>query len=356
MKEGNGRDPIISILVVDDEEPIRMALERVLKKLGHQVMAAERGEQALELLRGGSKTEIMLLDVRMPGMNGMDVVTEALEVDPELAIIMLSGINDATTAAICMQRGAMDYLIKPIELSDLNAAITRALRRRHTQIQSREISTWLREEVAERTKELQAQRRKLEEVTVATLEALVNALEAKDSYIRGHSTRVAALSATIASEMQLPDDAVEQVRVAGRLHDLGKIGIRESVLNKQGALTEEEYEHVKEHVIIGSQILAPLTHLGTIIGIVRGHHERWDGTGYPDGLAGDDIPVGARIIGAAEIYDALTTARAYQKELSPQDATEKMRLLSGTAIDPRVMDALAAAVKRRQTLVFIDGD
>jgi putative nucleotidyltransferase with HDIG domain len=269
---------------------------------------------------------------------------------------MLSGINDATTASICMQRGATDYLTKPIELKELNSAISRAMRRRHMRIQDRNISDWLREEVAERTKELLAERTKLEQITVATLEALVNALEAKDPYLAGHSARVAAMSATIAAEMGLNDDEVEQVRTAGRLHDLGKIGTRESVLNKKGPLTPEEYEHVKQHVVIGSQILAPLSHLGPIIGFVRHHHERWDGTGYPDGLGGDAIPLGARIIGATEIYDALTTARSYQDKLTPAEATERMRILSGTTIGPQVMDALNAVVARRQALVFIGDD
>ncbi len=342
------------ILVVDDEKGVRDALSRVLGKLGHTVQTADQGEQALERIRSGNSPELMLLDVGMPGIPGTEVVTEALEADPEIGILMLSGMDDATTAANCLQRGAMDYLTKPIELTELNAAVGRALRRRQAEMNSRQSSHRLRAQVLERTEELSAERTKLEDVTVATLEALINALEAKDPYLAGHSTRVAALSATIAAEMDLDDDVVEQVRTAGRLHDLGKIGIRESVLNKKTSLTEDEFEHIKQHVVIGSQILAPLTHLGSVIEFVRSHHERWDGTGYPDGLEGVDIPIGARIIGAAEIYDALTTARAYQTELSPSDATERMQLLSGAAIDPQVMDALAEAVSRRQTLVFLE--
>ncbi len=144
--------------------------------------------------------------------------------------------------------------------------------------------------------------------------------------------------------------------MAGRLHDLGKIGVREAVLNKKGPLTREEYEHVKEHVVIGSQILAPLQHLGPIVGLVRSHHEHWDGSGYPDGLTGDDIPLGGRILCAAEIYDALTTSRPYQEKVSPEDATNRMRSLVGTVIDPRIMEAVAAAISRRKTLVFLSED
>jgi putative nucleotidyltransferase with HDIG domain len=218
----------------------------------------------------------------------------------------------------------------------------------------RHLNQWLKEEVTTRTAELQRERMKLERLSIATLEALVNALEAKDPYMRGHSARVADLSATVAHELGMPEEEVELVRVAGRLHDIGKIGTREAVLNKQGALTPDEFEHVKQHVVIGSQILAPLGHLGDIIPAVRHHHERWDGTGYPDGLRGQEIPMGARIIGAAEVFDALSTSRAYQEKLSPENAIERIADLAGTVLDPKVYEAMASVVARRRTLVFLD--
>jgi response regulator RpfG family c-di-GMP phosphodiesterase len=348
--------PITRILVVDDEEHIRTALARFLTKRGYQVTTAANGTEALHYLRDGGGATLMLLDVHMPGVSGLDVVPEALEVDPDLAIVMLSGVTDAASAAICMQRGAFDYLTKPIELDDLARALERALKRRDTLIQSRELSQWLKKEVAERTRELAQERLKQQALAVATLEALIAALEAKDPYLSGHSARVADLAATIANHLGLSDDEVDQVRTAGRLHDLGKIGIREAVLNKQGPLTPDEYGHVQHHVVIGSQILQPLRHLGSIVDYVRGHHEHFDGSGYPDGLAGESIPVGARIICAAEIYDALTTARPYQPTLSPEEAIERMRSLAGKIVDPAIMDALATAVKRRQTLVFLEED
>ncbi|HEX9580037.1 MAG TPA: HD domain-containing phosphohydrolase [Gemmatimonadales bacterium] len=344
----------IRILVVDDEASIRAALERFLGKRGYDVASAASGKAALQQLRENTSTALMLLDVRMPGMNGLDVVPDALELDPDLAIVMLSGAADATSAAIAMQRGAFDYLTKPIELSDLAGAIDRALKRRDTLMQSRGISQWLKEEVAQRTRELEQERLKLQRLSIATLEALIAALEAKDAYLRGHSARVAALAATIATQLGLPDDEVDHVRTAARLHDLGKIGIREAVLNKQGPLTPEEYQHVKEHVVIGSQILRPLAHLGNIVDFVRGHHEHFDGSGYPDALSGEKIPLGARIICASEIFDALTTARPYQPTLTPEEATDRMRALTGKIVDPAVMEALTTAVKQRQTLVFLD--
>jgi putative nucleotidyltransferase with HDIG domain len=343
----------VQILVVDDEEPIRNALKKFLAQQQYEVYTASTGDEALQALRR-HRISLMLCDIRMPGTSGVDLVPQAIDIEPELAILMLTAVNDATSAALCMQRGAMDYLTKPIELADLGRAVQRALKRREMLLENRQLSQWLKEEVSTRTAELHRERMKLERLSVATLEALVNALEAKDPYMRGHSARVADLSATIAHQLGMSDEEVEQVRVAGRLHDIGKIGTRESVLNKQGTLTPEEFEHVKQHVLIGSQILAPLSHLGDIIPAVRHHHERFDGTGYPDGLRGADIPLAARVIGAAEVFDALSTSRAYQEKMSPEKAIERIADLAGTVLDPKVHEALVSVVARRRTLVFLD--
>jgi putative nucleotidyltransferase with HDIG domain len=267
---------------------------------------------------------------------------------------MLTAVNDATSAALCMQRGALDYLLKPIDLAHLGRAISRALERRHTLLEGQQINQWLKEEVALRVAERRLEQATQERISVATLEALVNALEAKDPFLRGHSARVADLSAMVAAELGADDEEIERVRTAGRLHDIGKIGIREDVLNKQGPLTDEEYQHVQRHVVVGSQILSPLVHLQDIIAYVRGHHERWDGEGYPDGLAGTAIPFGARIIGAVEIYDALTTSRPYQEKMDAHFAVERLGDLIGTMIDPDVHRALAAVVSRHQALTFVD--
>jgi response regulator RpfG family c-di-GMP phosphodiesterase len=342
----------INILVVDDEAALRNALARFLGKQGYKVALAASGEEALEQLER-ERASLMLLDIRMPGLSGIEVLPRALEIDPDLAIVMLTAVDDATSAAMCMQRGALDYLGKPLELTALERALTRALRRRDTMLQERGITTWLKEEVTLRTQELEGAAERQAELTVATLEALVNALEAKNDYLGGHSARVAAFAATIANELGLPDEEIDQVRTAGRLHDLGMIGIREAVLDKQGTLTEEEYEHVKQHVTIGAQILAPLVHLAPVVSFVKSHHERWDGGGYPEGLAGEHIPLGARIIGGAEVYDALTTNRPYMQSMSPEDAVKRMRELTGQVLDSSVMDALAAAIERRQTLEFL---
>ncbi|HEU4680433.1 MAG TPA: HD domain-containing phosphohydrolase [Gemmatimonadales bacterium] len=346
-------DGPVTLLVVDDEEPIRNALRKFLVQQGYEVATAASGEEALAVLRR-QKVTGMLLDVNMPGINGVELVPQIMDLEPTMAILMLTAVNDATSAALCMQRGAFDYLIKPIDLGHLGRAIHHALQRRHTQIEGQQINQWLKDEVATRVAERRLEQEQQERISVATLEALVNALEAKDPYLRGHSARVADLSAMVAAEHGCTDELVEAVRTGGRLHDIGKIGIREEILNKQGPLTEEEYEHVKQHVTVGSQILAPLVHLHEVIGFVRSHHERWDGLGYPDRLAGEAIPLGGRIIGAVEIYDALSTARPYQEKMTPEVAVERMRDLIGTVIDPSVHRALEAVVSHRQTLVFLD--
>jgi len=343
----------VTVLVVDDEDGIRNALKRFLTGQGYEVAMASTGEEAIAVLQR-QKVTCVLLDVNLPGASGVDLVPRILEAEPDAAVLMLTAVNDATAAALCMQRGAFDYLTKPIDLDVLSRAIQRALTRRHTRIEDQQINRWLKEEVAARTAEVRAERANLERISVATLEALVNALEAKDPYLRGHSARVADLAATIAAEMGFDDEQIERVRTAGRLHDIGKIGIREEILNKQGPLTDDEYEHVKQHVIVGSQILGPLVHLQEVIAFVRSHHERWDGNGYPDRLEAEAIPYGARIIGAVEIYDALTTSRPYQEKMPAETAVERMRDLTGSVIDPAVHRALEMVIRHRPTLTYLD--
>ena len=345
-------DGALTLLVVDDEEAIRRSMRKYLALQGYEVATAASGEEALTVL-GRQKVAGMLLDVNLPGISGVDLVPRILELEPSVAILMLTAVNDATSAALCMQRGALDYLLKPVDLTDLGRAIENALQKRRTRLETRQMTQRLEEEEALRgvEKRIAADQ---ERISVATLDALVNALEAKDLYLRGHSARVADLSASVAAQLGCGDELIEAVRTAGRLHDIGKIGIREEILNKHGPLTDEEYEHVKQHVLVGSQILAPLVHLREVITYVRSHHERWDGFGYPDRLSGERIPLGGRIIAAVEIYDALTTSRPYQEKMEPDTAVQRMRDLVGTVLDPAVHRALETVVSQRQALVFLD--
>jgi putative two-component system response regulator len=346
-------DGAATLLVVDDEEAIRRSMRKYLTLQGYEVAVAASGEEALTVL-GRQKIAALLLDVNLPGINGVDLVPRVLELEPDAAILMLTAVNDATSAALCLQRGALDYLLKPVDLTHLGRAVQNALRQRHARLESHDSGRWPGGEIATRTAERRQEQANQERISVATLDALVNALEAKDPYLRGHSARVADLSASIAAQLGSDDAMIEAVRTAGRLHDIGKIGIREEVLNKQGPLTDEEYEHVKQHVLVGSQILAPLVHLKDVLSYVRSHHERWDGFGYPDRLMGEQIPLGGRIIAAVEIYDALTTSRPYQEKMPPEIAVVRMRDLIGTVLDPTVYQALEMVVTQRQALVFLD--
>ncbi len=332
------------LLVVDDEPTILGALSKFLRSRGYDVQTASSGAEALEKL-GQGKFKLILCDVRMPGMTGVEVVTQALALDGDLAIVMLTGVNDAPTATDALSRGAMDYLLKPVELADLHQAIERALHRRELLIDRRNVDRIIREEVDARTKELEA-------MSLGTVHALINAMEAKDIYLRGHSERIAELAASIADALGLDEDTVENVRVAGRLHDIGKIGTRESVLNKPGKLTSEEYEHVKDHVRLSMEILKPLSIVRDAMEYVQDHHERWDGKGYPSGKAGDDISIGGRILAAADAFDALTSQRPYREPKSPKDTLTYLESLVGTMLDPRVYEALTNVVRGRKTLAF----
>jgi putative nucleotidyltransferase with HDIG domain len=348
-----GTGEISRLLVVDDEEPIRTAISRFLRSCGYDVEAAGSGSDALELL-GREKFVLMLCDIRMPGMTGLTLLDHATANDTELAVVMLSAVNDATTATDALAKGAYDYLVKPVELPDLRDAVARALHRRTLRLEQRRVEQLIRDEVALRTAELEREQEALRSMTVNIAETLINAMEAKSIYLRGHSQRVAELAVSIADTLALDADTIEAVRLAGRLHDVGKIGIREHVLDKPGRLTPEEFDHVKDHVRIGMEILAPLRHLGVVLDYIRDHHEHYDGSGYPNGIAGQKISLGGRILAAADAFDALTSKRAYRDPMTPRETIEYLGQQTGTLLDSTVYDALREVVLRGKTLVFID--
>ncbi|HYW32304.1 MAG TPA: HD domain-containing phosphohydrolase [Gemmatimonas sp.] len=338
-------DALRRVLIVDDESTIRLALSRFLRTRGFDVETAESGDMALEMLRS-SRFSLMICDLRMPGVSGLELVPRSLEIDADLGIVMLTAVNDANSATDALSSGAFDYLTKPVELPDLQAAVERALNRRTRGIERRAVDRMIREEVAARTLDLEREKATLRDLTVSIAETLINAMEAKDMYLRGHSHRVSELGVAIAAELGLPESVIEHVRLAGRLHDVGKIGIREAVLNKSGPLTDEEFAHVKDHVRIGIDILAPLHHLGDTLDFVRDHHEHWDGGGYPRGVAGDSITIGGRILTAADAFDALTSKRAYRDPMTPGATLDYLGTQTSRLLDPRAYDALGAVVRR----------
>ena len=353
MTQGEAPDLERIVLVVGAD--LQDEFRQFLRHEGFSVEVAESAATVIGMV-AERRFHLALVDVSSSRTDAATVVPRALEADPDLAIVVLARMEDATTAAICLQQGAFEYVSHPVEHRQLRLAVDRALRRRGTELQTQQISAWLKQELVERTRELERERQKLQQINVATLTALINALEAKDPDFVGHSVRVAELAASVAAEMGLSDDEIEAVRAAGRLHDLGKIGIRDEVLRKRGPLTPEEQQHIREQVLIGFRILAPLSHLGAVRQYVRSHHEQWDGNGYPDGLKGVEIPIGARIIFAAEIYDAITSPRPYQERLPRQAALAQLQKLSGTKLDPAVVEGLASVVSRRKSLVFVRDD
>ena len=341
------------VLVVDDEDAVSTALARFLRTRGYDAFPVSSGAEALDRIRE-ERFQVVLCDIRMPLMSGLDVLTEALAIDSDLAVIMLTAVNEATTATTALARGAMDYLVKPVELAELERAVIRVAHRRRLEIERRKVEMLIRDEVAARSDELESEKNNLRALALGIAETLINAMEAKDIYLRGHSQRVADLGASIAELLGLSADVVENVRLAGRLHDVGKIGIREEILNKPGPLTPDEFEHVKDHVRIGMEILAPLKHMPIAFEYVRDHHEHFDGTGYPRGLAGDQITIGGRILAACDAYDALTSRRAFREAMSSADTLTHLEKYVGTLLDPEVFGALTRIVRRRKTLTFID--
>lgn len=341
-----------TVLVVEDDAPLRHAIAgHLTAEGGYDVHEAKSGEEALGLVGAGG-IDLMLLDIRLPDISGFEVIPEALACDRDLPIMMVSGLADAATAARCMQLGAFAYLTKPIELGQLDLTVQRGLRRRES-LAARTESSPAGAQGSSPEEAVRA-RLELEQVITGTLDALVITLEAKQPTAVGHSHRVAALAATIADELGLDEDEVEEVRLAGRFHDLGKVGVNDAVLHKNEALSPEEVQHVRAHVEIGASILAPIPHLARVAELVLSHHEHWDGSGYPRGLARADIPIGGRILCAVEVFDALTTGGKDRPPLNAVQAVRRMQSLEGAVLDPDIVLALETAVAKRRTLPFLN--
>jgi putative nucleotidyltransferase with HDIG domain len=268
----------LTCLVVDDQERLRRALARQLEAAGYPCAEAGSGVEAVSVLEA-REIALVISDIRMPGMDGVALLKVIRERWPDTAVIMVTGVAEVETAVSCLHLGAYDYISKPYQADEVRARIDRALEKRQLLIDNRRYQHHLSELV-----EQQALR--IEELFLEGVQALVHALEAKDSYTHGHSTRVSAYASRIASALGLPPDDVQLVELGAALHDVGKIGVREEVLRKPAKLTDDEYRHIMEHAVIGERILAPLLkNAPGVLAIVRSHHERWDGRGVPDGLA-----------------------------------------------------------------------
>jgi response regulator RpfG family c-di-GMP phosphodiesterase len=326
-------------LIVDDEPRLRQVLMHLMRGDGFDCLEATNGEEALALLEQ-HPVNLILSDLRMPRVDGLELLRQTRARWPDVAVVMITAVADVDVAVSCLAIGAMDYLTKPFHLEEVRARVGQALEKRRLVLENRDYQESLQEKVA-------AQARRLEELFLASIQSLAEALEVKDPYTRGHSVRVSEYSVVIARELGLDGEMLRQVGLGGHVHDIGKIGVREEVLNKPGKLTDAEYEHIMSHPVVGWRILAPLlSETPAALNIVRSHHERYDGRGVPDRLAGTQIPLEARIVAAADAFDAMTSDRPYRPEgLSVGEAMREIVRCSGSQFDPTVVAALVSAVE-----------
>ena len=252
----------------------------------------------------------------MPEMDGVTFLREALRRYPDMAVVMLTGVAEVSTAVECLKLGALDYISKPVLIEEVRARVDKALEKRELVLQNR----FYQQNLESRVRELD---RRNKQSLINGVQTLVHALEAKDAYTSGHSSRVSRYAVKTAVQLGYTGERLEQIRLGGELHDIGKIGTREDILNKPGPLTPEEFEHIKEHSALGERILAPfLAESPMVLRIVRSHHERMDGGGFPDGLPGERFRLEARIVAVVDAFDAMTTNRAYRPL---PDARERRR-------------------------------
>ena len=325
-------------LIVDDEPRLRQVLVHLMRNEGFSCIEAANGEEALALLERTHVTLVMS-DLRMPKMDGLELLRRIRGRWPDVAVVMITAVADVEIAVSCLAIGAMDYLTKPFHLEEVRARVAQALEKRRLLVENRGYQESLQDKVT-------AQARRLEELFLAGIQSLAEALEVKDPYTRGHSIRVSHYSVVIARELGLEGELLRQIELGGHVHDIGKIGVREDVLNKPGKLTDAEYEHIMSHPVVGWRILAPLlADAPAALTIVRSHHERYDGRGIPDRLAGDAIPFEARIAAVADSFDAMTSDRPYRPDgLSLEAALAEILRCSGTQFDPQIVKAMASAV------------
>jgi len=333
------------ILVVDDEEQNLVLLQALLARLGHRAVGASGGAQALDAL--DPTFDLALVDLMMPGMDGFELVRR-IRATPEtrdLPVIMVTSLTDKDDRLKAVEAGANDYVTKPVDLLELRVRTASMLRQKAHQDEIKAFQADLARMVESRTLELRRALAELNEAHVETIHHLSAAAEYKDEDTAEHIGRMAYYSWAIARRMGLGRDEADLIRTCSPMHDVGKIGIPDSVLLKPGALTPQEWAIMKQHPIIGGNILASGASdymvLGRIIALT--HHERWDGKGYPAGLAGDAIPLTGRICAVADVFDALTSRRPYKEPLPADQAREMMRRERGTHFDPKVLD------------VFLDG-
>ena len=338
--------PPTSILIVDDERVIREVLAERLGDLGHQCTTATSAFEALKEIDGG-QFDLVLADIDMPGKDGLALLEEIKQGKPDTDVIMVTGIVDTDTAIRAIRLGASDYVTKPFNLEEVVITIDRILEKQRLVRENQEYQVGLEHKVAERTEELQGAYAAIQHAYQVTLEALVAALDIRDTETQDHSLRVARFTYLLAQHLGVTEPQLSQFRWGALLHDIGKIGIPDAILRKPGKLTDEEWAVMRQHPAKGYRILENIEFLAGAREIVLHHQERWDGSGYPNGKAGEEIPLGARIFTVVDTLDAMTSDRPYREALSYERAREELRRFSGTQFDPAVVSAFCEIPSER---------
>lgn len=328
------------ILVVDDENAICQVIQDYLSLRKFDVATAANYDEALSLL-GVDRYDILLSDIRMPGKSGTDLLRYTRRHHPNTATILFTGYADIGIAVTSMQEGAYDFILKPIHLEQVHMSIHNALERRALKEEVRRYQKGLEELVEKRTKELREALRLVEAANLDTVTRLSRAAEMRDDETGNHVLRIRSYSAALARELGMSGDEVGKLYVASSMHDVGKIGIPDHILLKPGRLDSGELSIMKNHALIGARILSdadsPMLQVAQIV--ARSHHEKWDGSGYPDGLAGEAIPLSGRIVALADVWDALTTRRCYKPAFSLASSMDIIFKSSGSHFDPDVVAA-----------------
>ncbi len=325
------------ILVVDDEETIREIVSSMLSGAHFQTRQAASGIEALALMESGEEFDLVLSDLMMPEMDGIALLEKAKERYPDMPIVMVTAVHDIQVALQALRNGAYDYLLKPFEREQLLATVKRALEKRRLQRENDNYRTNLELLVADRTQQWKTALSDLEKSYDILLEALGDALDLKDKETEFHSRRVTAYTIAIARQMGLSKEDIDVIARGAFLHDIGKMAIPDDILGKPGKLTGDEMAIMREHAYLGYKMLSKIPFLAEAAEIVHAHQERYDGSGYPRKLKGDQIPLGARIFSIADTLDAMTMDRPYRPAQTFGAARKEIELWSGRQFDPEIV-------------------
>ncbi len=333
------------VLIVDDDRRVRDVLQEIFLSNGFKCHVATNGQEGIEMFNS-VRPPLTVTDVKMPVMDGLEFLKAVRKIDGDAAVIVLTGVGDVKTAIESLKHGAHDFIIKPVNLDELLIAAERALERRQLLIERREYQVTLERRVVEATRDLDATYTQLQETYRATLEALGSALDTRDVGTESHSRRVHGYSLSVARAYGVPEHQIEDIEQGVLLHDIGKIGIPDGILLKPGPLTPDEWRIMRTHSEIGKRLVERIPFLRGAVPVIYCHHERWDGTGYPRGLKGEEIPLGARIFAVADAFDAMTFDRPYSTAISCEAARKEIQRCSGTHFDPRVVEIFLGIPER----------